>query len=143
MGARSERIHAIFNGLDKNTMDLLPGFYHERAVFIDPLGRKVGLLKIRQYYEHLYENVDSIRFDFTNEVKEGDTHTVVWTMHLRAPKLNGGEEFSLDGNSVIRFDPETNKVIYHRDYYDMGEFIYERIPLLKLIIGYIKSRLEN
>ena len=30
---------------------------------------------------------------------------------------------------------------YHRDYFDMGEFIYERVPVLGSVIRAIKRRL--
>ena len=140
---RSNKIVNVFNGLNPNTMDLLKDFYHSDIVFQDPLGTIKGLDNLRAYYENMYENVIEIRFDFHNEVIQDDTHVVTWTMVLRAEKLNGGEPTELEGNSWIQFEPQTSLVRYHRDYFDMGEFLYEHIPVLGFFVKQIKSRLST
>ncbi|HDY7901818.1 TPA: nuclear transport factor 2 family protein, partial [Vibrio vulnificus] len=43
------------------------------------------------------------------------------------------------GVSHLKF--EAGKVIYHRDYFDLGEMLYENLPLLGGIIRAIKQRL--
>ena len=63
-------------------------------------------------------------------------------MILSAPGLNNGEEVTLEGNSYIKFN-ENNLVIYHRDYFDMGEFIYEHIPVLGWTLKKIKNKLRG
>jgi hypothetical protein len=42
----------------------------------------------------------------------------------------------------IRFGGNQGKVIYHRDYFDMGAFIYERVPVLDRVIAYVKGKLS-
>jgi len=34
-------------------------------------------------------------------------------------------------------------VIYHRDYFDMGAFVYENIPVLGSVVRYTKKRLSK
>jgi hypothetical protein len=89
----------------------------------------------------MYQNVKSIKFDFTEFHEAGNHVTAIWKMTLETDKLNGGEPFSVDGNSVIKFD-ENGKAVYHRDYFDMGAFIYERIPVVGFVIKKIKARLK-
>ena len=48
---------------------------------------------------------------------------------------------AVDGISTIRFGGKEGKAVYHRDYYDMGEFVYERIPVVKNIIKLIKKKM--
>ena len=64
-------------------------------------------------------------------------------MELRAKGLKGGERVLLDGTSHIRYGGESGKVIYHRDYFDMGAFVYENIPVLGPIVRYTKKRLSK
>jgi hypothetical protein len=83
------------------------------------------------------------RIDFSNSFQNGDTVVLVWTMYCAHSALNAGKEFSVDGMSYIRFDPKSGKAVYHRDYFDLGEMIYENVPVLKTLIGFIKSRAAN
>lgn len=142
MDSRSEHIRSTFNGLRGDTLHILEDFYDEAVVFEDPLGRIEGLPALTQYYGRLYQNVSHIRFDFSNELIDGDQHLGVWTMHLQAAGLNKGREIQLEGCSLIRFGP-AGKVVYHRDYFDLGAFVYEQIPLLKHILPIIKNRLKG
>lgn len=137
--SRQERIIKVFNELNKDTMHILDGFYHPQLDFQDPLGQIKGLPSMKAYYANMYKSVKSIRFEFTKVIQDGDEYVGFWKMYLAAPILNGGNEFWVEGNSHIRFDPKTDLVIYHRDYFDMGAFIYEQLPLLKTVIHQVKK----
>jgi len=133
-------VEEFFNRLNKDSMDLVDRFYAEDTHFLDPVVDLRGREAVRKYYENLYRNVDTIRFDFSGVVQQGDEQVAFWTMILRAKGLNGGREVQVIGNSHFRFDPVTRLAVYHRDYFDMGEFIYERLPVLGRLIRYIKAR---
>ncbi len=141
MPTRSERIREAFNNLRAESMEILDSFYSPEVVFQDPLGRIEGLSALKQYYAHMYENVLSIRFDATDELVQGDKHVLIWSMYLRARSLNKGNEVVLDGNSVLHFDAD-DLVRFHRDYFDMGAFIYVHIPIVGYVIRKINARLE-
>jgi hypothetical protein len=63
-------------------------------------------------------------------------------MRLKSENLKGGDEVKLDGVSHITFAKDQDLVIFHRDYFDMGEFIYENIPLFGGVVKFIKARLK-
>lgn len=138
-----ERVEHIFNNLSVGQINLADEFYDSRVRFVDPLGEHLGIDSVKSYYKKLYDNVEEIKFTFHNHIAEGDQLSSVWTMRLRARGLNSGKPVSLDGCSVFRFEPNSGKVIYHRDYFDMGEFVYEKIPVLKNLIEFIKKRLRS
>lgn len=140
MQKRSQVIRDAFNGLDRETMHLLDDFYAEDVVFEDPLGRIEGRDGLKAYYAGLYENVGAIAFEFTDEVVQGDTHVAFWTMTMTAKRLNRGRPVVLDGNSVIRFG-DTDQVVYHRDYFDLGAMVYEHVPVFGFAVKKLKSRL--
>lgn len=142
MEARSQLIRKVFNQLDKDHMDILDIFYDPDIVFEDPLGRIEGIEGMRSYYGNMYENVTEIRFAFQKEVIQDDSHFAVWTMYLKASSLNKGREIAVTGSSIIEFGT-SGKVTYHRDFFDMGAFIYEHIPVLRWAIGNIKKRLSH
>ena len=137
-----EKTDKVFNQLRKDNLEILNDFYAEDLVFEDPLGRIEGLPAMKAYYALMYENVTEIKFDFFKSIQEGNEFFFRWTMTLNSTKLNGGKDISVEGGSMIFFNDE-GLVTYHRDFFDMGEMIYEQIPLLRGLIKAIKKRFEH
>ena len=133
----------FFSKLNYQSMNLVDDFYDSQVTFLDPLHEIHGSNEVKKYYSNLYKNVEYIRFDFEKQLISGNEEVLFWVMHLRAKGLNSGNEIAVSGNSHIIYSTESNKCIYHRDYFDMGEFIYEQIPVLKNIISFIKNKLKS
>jgi ketosteroid isomerase-like protein len=140
---RPERVRHIFNALTVDHLDLLDGFYDAHVVFEDPLTHVEGLEALRRYYGGLYRHVESIRFEFEELVEQGDTVIGLWVMHLQASGLRKGETIELPGVSHLRFDPRTDRVVQHRDYFDMGAFVYEHIPVLGAMVRLVNRKLRE
>ena len=132
---------SFFDRLSKETMSLVDDFYAADAEFKDPVVHLKGAVEIRAYYTRLYDTVKSIRFDHGAEFVKGDTIVLPWTMRLVAA-LGSGREVVVDGVSVMRRNAE-GKVVYHRDYFDMGQFVYERVFLLGALVRYAKRVLAG
>lgn len=136
------KIRDAFNKFDKNNMDVLDGFYAKDAVFQDPVVKVEGLDKIKTYYGHVYSNVKSIHFEFNEVFQSENRFALPWTMTLSVKGLNGGQEYSVEGSSVFEFDRK-GKVIFHRDYVDLGAMVYERIPIFGKIVNQIRKMLRH
>jgi len=143
MASNLTRTVAFFDKLDRNHMELVDQFYDRNVVFEDPVHKLQGSAAVRSYYEGLYRNAETIRFEYSRQLEDGNTVVLAWRMFLRTPAIDSGREITVDGTSVISFDGPDGKAIAHRDYFDMGEFVYERIPVLGSIIRYIKGRLAG
>ena len=139
---QQEMIKNVFTTLRAENIQILDSFYAPDTKFIDPLGTHNGIKSVKAYYRNLYQNVKSIHFKFNDIVSNGNTHVLVWTMTLEAGGLNNGKPIFLEGNSHIKFN-DANLVTYHRDYFDMGEFIYEHVPVLGWTIKKIKNKLRG
>jgi hypothetical protein len=137
-----DKIIYFFENLTKDKLHLVTEFYHPQVKFIDPVGTLDSAEKIKRYYEGMYKNVNRIKFDFSEFHESGKTVVAVWTMTLETEKLNSGDPIKVDGNSVITFDDE-GKAIYHRDYFDMGAFVYEHIPMVGFVVKKIKNRMKS
>lgn len=137
---QQEKIKNVFNTLRADNLHILDDFYDQEVQFVDPIGTHDGLESIKNYYKSMYKNVKNIKFETKNMISNGNSHVYIWRMILEADGLNGGEPVYVEGNSHIEFN-EQNLVTYHRDYFDMGEFIYEYIPVLGWTIKKIKKRL--
>jgi hypothetical protein len=132
----------FFNLLNPKTMDLVDEFYHPDAVLEDPIGRQNGRQEVRRYYESIYGPVTAIIFEFGEGVSEGNRLSLPWTMRFRSKKLKRNKEISVEGISLIRFDPESHQAIHHRDYYDLGEMVHEHIPVIGGLFRWIKKKLD-
>ena len=136
-----ELTHHTFNSLRYDNTEILNDFYAPEVKFIDPIGEINGLDEMKEYYKKMYEGIKDIKFIFKPHSVTDGRYFFPWDMYLTTPKLNSGEEFMVSGVSEIHF--QGGLVTFHRDYFDMGDFIYERIPLLGRIIKMIKHRFEN
>ena len=135
-----EKFQFVFEKLNKDSMHLVDEFYDKNIEFHDPIGTIKGLGQMRSYYENLYKNVKTIKFEFSQFIESGDDIVGIWKMTLVTEKLNNGEPIILDGNSVIKF--KNGKAVYHRDYFDMGAFIYENIPFFGYVVKKIKQQFK-
>ena len=118
-------------------------FYHPNLTFKDPLTSIKGRDEMIKYYLNLYKNVIDIRFDFKDSTNLKNSYMLSWVMYLKSKSLKSGEEIKLEGISHLKFDQKTGLAIYHRDYFDMGAFIYEHIPVFGGLVKYIKRKLSN
>jgi len=131
-----------YNQLDKTNLALLDTIYHPRIHFADPAHSLDGLNSLKLYFTALYENVRSIRFEFHAHLENSSQAFLTWTMHFSHARLAKGRSIAVSGCSRLEFAAE-GKVIYHRDYFDLGAMLYEHIPLLGGIIKTIKQRLGS
>jgi hypothetical protein len=136
-----DKIKFFFDKLSKDNMQLVDEFYDSKIEFIDSVGSINGTEKIKAYYSNMYQNVKSIKFDYSQFYESENSVVAIWKMTLQTDKLNGGDPFTVDGNSIIKFGAN-GKAIYHRDYFDMGAFIYERLPVIGFVIKKIKDRFK-
>ncbi|MCG9664806.1 nuclear transport factor 2 family protein [Vibrio mediterranei] len=134
-----EMVSEVYQKLNKNNLHLLEQIYHKDVVFEDSAHRLEGWVQLSAYFDSLYTNVIKCDFDIRHHQQVEDSGFLTWTMQLQHPKLNGGEAVNVNGVSHIRFSGD--RVIYHRDYFDLGEMLYENIPLLGFVIKNIKQRL--
>ncbi len=143
MACDAKKARDFFNNLSKETLDLIDEFYDEQVQFRDPVVEFTGREMIRKYYHHLYYSVKMIQFEFEPDVVQGDTCVLIWKMAFEHPSVGGGKRLVVDGTSVLRESPESGKIVYHRDYFDMGAFIYQNVWGLGWIIRYIKRRMSK
>ena len=129
-----------FNGLHKGNLERLEQLYSADALFCDPLHEVRGLANIQAYFAQMYANVSELRFDFYafDEICEGQGY-LRWTMSYRHPRLAGGQLIRVEGCSHLLWSEA--KVHRHRDYFDAGALLYEHLPIMGQLIGWLKRRL--
>ncbi len=131
----------VYQKLDKHNLQLLDEIYHPDVIFEDAAHRLEGRVALYDYFQSLYTNVTRCDFLIDEQQQVGDTGFLTWTMELVHPKLKNGSPISVSGASHLKFSQD--QVIYHRDYFDLGEMLYENLPLLGSVIKIVKRRLAQ
>jgi len=134
-----QKVGAVYQQLNKSSLHLLSDIYHQEVVFEDAAHRLEGWDALKSYFESLYANVKRCEFTIQDHQQTGDSGFLTWQMALEHPKLSKGSVIYVNGVSHLKFSQ--GRVIYHRDYFDLGEMLYENLPLLGSVIKTIKQRL--
>lgn len=139
-----ERFCEIYADICQIAPDDLGSIYGKDIVFTDPITTHHGLEALQAYFSQLLHHAESCRFDIFNIAKchenHGDiTHVANWTMTLVLSKSN--KVIHLDGTTQLTVKEDI--IVYHKDYYDLGEMVYEHIPILGFLIKKIKRKLAS
>ena len=128
-----------FNEIDSSNIDLIDEIYASNAIFEDPIHRITGLDDLRDYFSRMYEGVASCEFIFGDTVIDGDMATLTWTMRMQHKRFRPKETLELPGITLVK--AQDGKIVHHRDYFDLGAMIYERVPVLGAVVRGIRGRL--
>ena len=126
----------------------LEQIYANDITLIDPVGTHHGLAQLTAYFENLLVNAKHCEFAIhhiaAHEQQDLLTHqsfTVTWTMSFATPRLNAGETIHVDGITLLKVRDDA--IFFHQDYYDLGQMVYEHVPILKFIIKKIKAGMRG
>lgn len=127
-----------YQKLSTTNLHLLDDIYHVDVVFEDPMHTLKGLSELHHYFQQLYTNLQTCTFVINDVFLQDEQAAIYWRMTFEHPKLNGGQPVVVDGHSHVK--GHNDKVIFHRDYVDLGAMLYEHVPLLGRIVKWLKTR---
>lgn len=111
--------------------------YAEDIIFRDPVHEIRGAGDVLGYLEGVCERVEFCQFEYLDELVSENKAYIKWNMNFRHPSL-GKEVHTVRGMSHIEF---SDHIHYHEDVYDLGEMLYEHIPLLGAATRFLKRKL--
>lgn len=134
-----DEFERFYSHVSLESIEKLDDLYCKDAVLVDPITQHQGLNHIKQYFRHLLENTHKCDCTIQHISQQNDTVFLTWKMTIGHPTLNNNEDFDVNGISHLKI--EADKIVFHRDYYDLGEMVYERVPVLKHVVKLIKKRM--
>jgi SnoaL-like domain len=136
-----ETLKTNYQRFDEAMLLSLASIYSDDIEFQDPVHRVKGLDNLTNYFASMLNGLDQCEFIFDRTIVSQSNNEAVlfWTMIYQHKKLAGGKKLQITGNSHLQF---AEKIYYHRDYFDMGEMLYEHIPVLGYVVKKIKQRME-
>lgn len=136
----SERINALLHFwqmLTPESVAVLGDHYAEDAFFKDPFHEVRGLGPIREIFANMFRQVESPKFKVSETIGDENGLVLVWEMTFRMRSLRPHEVQVIRGVSHLRFG-ENGKVNYHRDYWDTGEELYSKLPLIGSVVRLLR-----
>lgn len=137
MDPRAQAIVTLFEQLQPADIARLGQHYGEAAYFRDPFNEVHSLSAIQAIFAHMFEALDAPRFTVLETLVQGDQCFLCWDFEFG---LRGRPQ-TIHGSSHLRFGND-GRVVYHRDYWDAAEELYEKLPLVGALLRLIKRRLR-
>ena len=138
---RIHRIVTLFESLSPAGLSQLATIYTDDARFKDPFNEVRGLPAIRAIFEHMFASLDTPRFIIHEVVVQGGQCFLTWDFVFRLRRA-GSDEIAVRGGSHLKL-AEDGRIQVHRDYWDVAEELYEKLPLLGTLMRWLKRRVNS
>jgi len=136
-----DKLIHFFESISKeNTVDLKQ-IYTDDVFFKDPFNEVNGIQHVITIFDHMFHQLDQPRFVVTTHVSQGDQTFLTWDFLFKMKRFNRNEQ-CIRGASHIRFAAD-GRVSYHRDYWDVAEELYEKLPLIGSVMRGLKKMANN
>jgi len=132
------RIVQAFEQLTPASLARLAELYTADARFKDPFNEVQGVPAIRAVFEHMYATLDAPRFVVRDVVAQGDQCFLTWDFIFRMRRFNRDEQTVRGGSHLVL--AADGRIALHRDYWDVAEELYEKLPLVGSLMRWLKRR---
>ncbi|RVU49090.1 nuclear transport factor 2 family protein [Rubrivivax rivuli] len=138
------RIAAIvqaYEALSPQGLAQLAEIYTEDARFKDPFNEVQGVPAITAIFEHMFRTLDAPRFRVHEAVVQGRQCFLTWDF-VFGLKGRAQPPLVVRGASHLRL-AEDGRIELHRDYWDVAEELYEKLPVLGALMRWLKRRVNS
>lgn len=134
-GALAELV-AFYERLTPDSVARVEVLYAPNARFKDPFNEVEGVAAIEKIFRHMFEQVGDPRFVVDSSLLDGAQAMLCWRFLFSS----GGRHVEVRGASHVVFDADA-RVSVHRDYWDTGEELYAKFPVIGPLVRWLARRL--
>lgn len=106
----------------------------------DTLRTLEGVDEVEEYLLETVARTSFVRVRFDDIARSGGDYYLRWFMEYQSDRINGGNVVESIGMTHIRFNAD-GRVILHQDYWDSGDGLFGRVPVVGWMIRSLKSRM--
>ena len=132
----------FFESLQPESVARMGQLYTDDAYFKDPFNEVQGLVQVQRIFSHMYVALDNPHFVVTERVVQGEQCFLVWDFKFRFKRFDTTTEQTVRGTSHLRFAAD-GRISYHRDYWDAAEELYEKLPVVRVLMRWLKKRANS
>jgi hypothetical protein len=148
------RVIEFFEQMNINSVNQIEALYDPRAEFRDPFNTVTGHEAIRHIFIDMYEQLEQPEFVVTQAFEampvaaagsqsagSDSRHQafVTWDFNFRFKRFRKGQDQRVQGSSHLVFSPD-GKLLVHHDYWDAAHQMYEKLPLVGVLMRWMKQR---
>jgi steroid Delta-isomerase len=134
--------HELFERLSPEGLPRLAEIYTADAHFKDPFNEVQGVPAIRRIFEHMFLTLEAPRFIVHDAVVQGGQCFLTWDFVFRLRRGGDGEALVVRGGSHLKL-ADDGRISLHRDYWDVAEELYEKLPVLGALMRWLKRRINS
>ena len=131
-----------FETLNPARVARMGDFYAQQVWFKDPFNEVQGLAQVQQVFSHMYVALDRPRFVVTERIVEEHQCSLTWDFEFYFRGRRNAALQTIRGSSHLKFNA-AGQVVYHRDYWDAAEELYEKLPLLGSLMRWLKKKAKT
>jgi steroid Delta-isomerase len=135
---RVQRIVSAFETISPDSLAQMDLLYTADARFKDPFNEVQGVPAIRAVFAHMYVNLDEPRFVVRDAVVQGDQCFLTWDFLFRMKRFNRTGQ-CIRGASQLWLAAD-GRIRVHRDYWDVAEELYEKLPVVGALMRWLKRK---
>jgi steroid Delta-isomerase len=135
---RLAQLRHFFETIRPESVGQIGTIYAPDAYFKDPFNEVRGVPAIERIFRHMFAQVIDPRFVIHDAVIQGEQGFVTWDFRFRMRRFSAVEQV-IRGASHLRFGA-AGLVVFHRDYWDAAEELYEKLPVLGGLMRFLRRR---
>ena len=135
-----DQLVEFFESVSPETVSRIGDLYAADARFKDPFNDVQGVPAIERIFSHMFTQVESPRFVVNERIVQHDCAMLAWTFAFGVRVGKTVRPQVVRGVTHFKFDAQ-GKVSLHRDYWDTGEELYMKLPVLGWLLSALQRRL--
>lgn len=139
IGRRCQAYRTFLETLSPANLAMLPRLVSPTVRFRDPIHDVRGVENVKRIYASLFDLVDDPRFTVTHCACADDICFLRWHFTCRPRLFGKGHPWILDAVTALHFDAQ-GRVVEHVDYWDAGQYMYERFRVIGPIFRFFRKR---
>lgn len=130
-----DKLIAWYTQLSPETLPQITQVYCADAHFKDPFNDVQGTAAIEQIFRHMFEVMQAPRFVVNECIQQGPVAYLCWDFHC----ILRQRAYCIRGTSRITLAAD-GRVQEHRDYWDTGEELFQKLPYVGGLFRYLAKR---
>jgi len=132
----------FFEQLQPEHVAHLGRHYAPEVRFKDPFNEVQGLAEVERLFRHMFVQLHEPRFVVRERIVQGPQAFLTWDFLFRFRRFDTVTLQTVRGATHLVYNDQGLAVL-HRDYWDVAEEMYEKLPVLGGLMRWLKARARS